>query len=102
MTCPNLQGGSFPRLDALNVLNVFYLTESFSGMPKTCVLFYSLNPFRIRSVASLSVIGLAQGEKWTVERVIGHSGEKIWKRNGEKWRVERVIGHSGEKILEIR
>ena len=48
------------------------------------------------------MIGLAQGEKWTVERVIGHSGEKIWKRNGEKWRVERVIGHSGEKILEIR
>ena len=49
----------------------------------------SLNPFRIRSVASLSVIGLAQGEKWTVERVIGHSGEKIrreMERNGE-WNV---------------
>ena len=42
-----------------------------------------LNPFRIRSVASLSVIGLAQGEKWTVERVIGHSGEKIRERNGQ-------------------
>ena len=52
-------------------------------MPNTCGLFYSLNPFRIRSIASLSVIGLAQGEKWTVERVIGHSGEKIRERNGQ-------------------
>jgi hypothetical protein len=54
-------------------------------MPKTCVLFYSLNPFRIQSVASLKLgnNSLLRGGKKE------EKGEEGGKKKREKKREEK-------------